>query len=371
MVVDDAVKKGNDKVVEESETGNMNDKQREKEQRAKSNGPPPYRPPLPFPQRFRKKEDDEQAKKFLEMFKQLRINIPFAEALEQMPKYAKFLKDVLTKKRRFSEFETVALTEECSAILKKKLPPKLKDPGSFSIPCNVGNNFQRRALCDLGASVNLMPSAVFNKLGLGEARPTTVTLLLADRSITHPRGIIENVLVKVDKFIVPADFIVVDCEVDWNIPIILGRPFLATARTVVDVEKGEITLKVNDEQVSFTMNQAPKLLAYAAPCAAVESQGDNTKKNEDELKECHIEPSDPKVFEPDQMVLLYNDEFKQSSGRFKFRWYGPFTVVHASNFKAVELENDEGERFKVSGQLLKHYEGSRWKHQEAIIAKIR
>ncbi|XP_028752727.1 uncharacterized protein LOC114712370 [Neltuma alba] len=198
-------------------------------------------PPLPFPQRFKKKDEDVQFKKFVDMFKQLHINIPFAEALEQMPKYAKFLKDVLSKKKRFGEFETVALTEDCSAILQK-LPPKLRDPGSFYIPCNIGKHFNGKALCDLGASVNLMPLAVFNRLNLGEARPTIVTLLFADRSISYPKGIVEDVLVKVDKFIFPADFIVLDCEVDWNIPIILGRPFLATARTLIDIEKGEITM---------------------------------------------------------------------------------------------------------------------------------
>ena len=116
------------------------------------------------------------------MFKQLHINIPLSEALENMPKYAKFLKDVLSKKRRFNEFETVALTEECSAVIQRKLPTKLKDPGSFYIPCNIGTNFDGKALCDLGASINLMPLAVFNRLGLGEPRPTTVTLLFADRS---------------------------------------------------------------------------------------------------------------------------------------------------------------------------------------------
>ena len=163
------------------------------------------------------------------MFKQLHINVPFAEALEKMPKYAKFLKDVLSKKRRFNEFETVAMNEDCSAILQRKLPPKMKDPGSFYIPSNIGKNFQGKALCDLGASVNLMPSAIFNQLGLGEARPTTISLLLADRSVSRPKGIIENVLVKVDKFIFPVNFIVIEYEVDPNIPIIFGRPFLATA----------------------------------------------------------------------------------------------------------------------------------------------
>ncbi|XP_054811152.1 uncharacterized protein LOC129312501 [Prosopis cineraria] len=131
-----------------------------------------------------------------------------------MPKYAEFLKDILSKKRRFSEFEIVALTEDCSAIIQRKLPPKLKDPGSFYIPCNIGKHFDGKALCDLGASVNLMPLAIFNKLGLGEARPTTMTLLLTDQSISYPRGIIEDMLVKVDQFIFLADFIVLDCDVD-------------------------------------------------------------------------------------------------------------------------------------------------------------
>ncbi|XP_028798306.1 uncharacterized protein LOC114753764 [Neltuma alba] len=227
-------------------------------------------PPLPFPQRFKKKDEDVQFKKFVDMFKQLHINIPFAEALEQMPKYAKFLKDVLSKKKRFGEFETVALTEDCSAILQRKLPPKLRDPGSFYIPCNIGKHFNGKALCDLGASVNLMPLAVFNRLNLGDARPTTVTLLFADRSISYPKGIVEDVLVKVDKFIFPADFIVLDCEVDWNIPIILGRPFLATARTLIDVEKGEITMRVNDEKVIFNMNQALKFPDDSAHCNCID-----------------------------------------------------------------------------------------------------
>ncbi|XP_028768559.1 uncharacterized protein LOC114726160 [Neltuma alba] len=234
--------------------------------------PPPatQMPPLPFPQRFRKKDEDVQFKKFVDMFKQLHINIPFAEALEQMPKYAKFLKDVLSKKKRFGEFERVALTEDCSAILQRKLPPKLRDPGSFYIPCNIGKHFNGKALCDLGASVNLMPLVVFNRLNLGEARPTTVTLLFADRSISYPKGIVEDVLVKVDKFIFPTDFIVLDCEVDWNIPIILGRPFLATVRTLIDVEKGEITMRVNDENVIFNMNQALKFPYDSAHCNCID-----------------------------------------------------------------------------------------------------
>ena len=106
------------------------------------------------------------------------------------------------------------------------MPPKLKDPGCFTIPCAIGKNYEGKALCDLGASINLMPKSVFQKLGIGRPKPTTVMLQLADRSYVQPEGKIEDILVRVDKFIFPADFLVLDCEADDNAPIILGRPFL-------------------------------------------------------------------------------------------------------------------------------------------------
>ncbi|XP_075499199.1 uncharacterized protein LOC142537578 [Primulina tabacum] len=103
-----------------------------------------------------------------------------------MPNYAKFIKDVMSKKRKLQEFETVKLTEECSAILQRKLPQKLKDPGSFTIPCVIGGSRVNRALCDLGASINLMPFSIYKTLELGEVKPSTITLQLADRSLTYP-----------------------------------------------------------------------------------------------------------------------------------------------------------------------------------------
>ncbi|XP_022869436.1 uncharacterized protein LOC111388857 [Olea europaea var. sylvestris] len=185
-----------------------------------SDNPPILNPPLPFPQKYLNKEFDEKFAKFLEVFKKIHINIPFAEALAQMPNYAKFLKEVM------EEFESVKLIEEYSAILQKKLLHKLKDLGSFNIPCNIGGITFDRALCDLGASINLMPLSVFKKLGLGEVNPTTLTLQLVDRSITYPKGIIEDVLVKIDKFIFPVDFVVLDMEEDEKVPLILSQPFL-------------------------------------------------------------------------------------------------------------------------------------------------
>ncbi|XP_062093623.1 uncharacterized protein LOC133799641 [Humulus lupulus] len=139
-----------------------------------------------------------------------------------MPSYVKFVKEILSKKMKLGDYETVALTKECSAILQKKLPPKLKYLGSFNIPCFIGGLVVTKALCNLGVSVNLMPLSIFHKLKLGEARSTTVSLQMADRLVKHPHGVIENVLVKVDKFnLFPADFIFLDMEEDENIPIIL------------------------------------------------------------------------------------------------------------------------------------------------------
>ncbi|XP_062110904.1 uncharacterized protein LOC133822546 [Humulus lupulus] len=159
-----------------------------------------------------------------------------------MPNYVKFMKDILTKKRRLGEFETVALTMECSSFLQNKLPPKMKDPGSFTIPCTIGNSYCGMALCDLGASINLMPMSIFKQLGIGEVRPTTVTLQLANRSLAHSDGKIEDVLVRVDKFIFLADFIALDYEADREVHIILGRPFLVTGRNLIDVKKWELTV---------------------------------------------------------------------------------------------------------------------------------
>ncbi|XP_024032154.1 uncharacterized protein LOC112094726 [Morus notabilis] len=186
-----------------------------------------------------------------------------------MPSYVKFMKDILLKRRRLGEFETVAMMEESSAILQNKIPPKLKDPGSFTIPCAIGNNYFGKALCDLGASINLMPMSIFKKLGIGETWLTIVTLQLADRSLAHPEGKIENVLVKVDKFIFPADFIILDYEADREVSIILGRPFLATGRTLIDVQKGELTMRVNDEQVTFNVLKAMRSPDEVEDCSVV------------------------------------------------------------------------------------------------------
>ena len=191
--------------------------------------------PISYPQRLKKNKLDKQFTKVMEVFKKLHTNIPFIDAFIQMPSYVKFMKDILSKKRRLSDFETMNLTEECSAILQRKLPQKLKDLDSFTIPYTIENSIFERALCDLGASINLMSLSIFRRLGLGEAHPTTVTLQLAEKSLKHPRGGDRRHFGEVDKFIFPAYFIVLDMEEDKEIPIILGRPFRATGRAMIDV----------------------------------------------------------------------------------------------------------------------------------------
>ncbi|KAI4384140.1 hypothetical protein MLD38_009904 [Melastoma candidum] len=161
-----------------------------------------------------------------------------------MPSYVKFMKDILSKKRKLGGHETISLTEECSAIVQRRLPPKLKDPGKFTIPCHIGTDFFGHALCDLGASINLMPF-----FGVQE---------------TEHRG------VKVDRFIFPADFVILDYEEDREVPIILGRPFLATGRTLIDVQKGELTMRVHDQEVTFNMDKAMKMPNEVDECRYVD-----------------------------------------------------------------------------------------------------
>ncbi|KAJ9552364.1 hypothetical protein OSB04_016409 [Centaurea solstitialis] len=224
---------------------------------------------VPYPQRLRNQKEELQFKKFLDVFKELHINIPFVEAIEQMPLYAKFLKDMLSKKKKLDDYETVALTEGYEALMTKNIPPKLKDPGCFTIPCAIGGKTIGKALCDLGASINLMPLSVFNSLSIGDVRPTSVTILLADKTIAYPKGKIEDILVQVDKFIFPADFIILDFEADKDIPILLGRPFLATARTLIDVQKGELTMRLLDQEITFNMFNSMKYPSGMEDCCAL------------------------------------------------------------------------------------------------------
>ncbi|KAK5840268.1 hypothetical protein PVK06_009159 [Gossypium arboreum] len=168
-----------------------------------------------------------------------------------MPNAVKFLKELLTNKRKLDEASYVGLNAVCSALLQNKLANKLKDLGSFTIPCLIGSLDVNNALADLGASINVMPYKMFKQLGLRKPKQTRMSIQLADKTIRFPKGIIEDVLVKIDKFIFPVDFVVLNIEEDTNVPLILGWPFLATAKTIIDVGTGELTLHVGDKTITL------------------------------------------------------------------------------------------------------------------------
>jgi hypothetical protein len=221
-------------------------------------------PKAPYPERLRAPKKNAQFAEILEVFKQVQINIPFLDAIQQVPAYAKFLKDLVTIKRRTNVPKKAYLTEQVSSILQCKLAIKYKDPGCLTIACMIGESQINRALLDLGASVNLLPYSVYLKLGLGELKPTTATLQLADRSLKRPRGILEDVLIKVDKFYFPVDFMVIDTEpvhdVVSRIPVILGRPFLATANALINCRTGVMKISFGNMTVGlniFNINSQP------------------------------------------------------------------------------------------------------------------
>ena len=207
------------------------------------------------------------------MFKKIEINIPFSEALTQMPHYEKFMKDLLSKKRKFTEEGIVSLNATCSAVIQKYIPKKKQDPGSFTIPYMIGNADMGKALCDSGASINLMPLSVAKRLSLGELTPTAMTLQMADRTLAHPEGILEDVLIKVGKFVFLMDFVVINIKEDKQISLLLGRPFLATRAALIDVKKRELTLKVGDETMHFNLNDSLKQPELrSADCEFVETK---------------------------------------------------------------------------------------------------
>ncbi|GJR42612.1 reverse transcriptase domain-containing protein [Tanacetum coccineum] len=220
---------------------------------------------IPFPSRRnderRKEKANDQIEKFYEIFRDLSFEISFTDALMLMPKFASTLKTLIGNKEKLSELARTPLNENCSAVILNKLPKKLGDPGRFLIPCEFTGITTCNALADLGASINLMPYSVWKSLSLSELTPTCMTLELADRSITEPIGIAEDVFINVGKFQFPADFVVVDFEPDPRVPLILGRCFLKTSHALIDVYEGEITLRVGKEAITFNLDQTSKYTA--------------------------------------------------------------------------------------------------------------
>ncbi|KAI5441729.1 hypothetical protein KIW84_010974 [Lathyrus oleraceus] len=192
--------------------------------------------------------------------------IPFTEAITQIPSYVKFLKDILTNKSRLEDPKPL----ECNFISENKLAKKEKDPGSFSIPCILGSHVIDKAFLDLGASVSLMPLAVCKRLNLGELQPTKMSLQLAYRSVKYPVGILKDIPVRIGQLYIPTDFMVMDIKEDDDIPILLGRPFLSTTEAIIDVKRGKLTLEVGDEKIEFILSKFLMAPIIGDACYAID-----------------------------------------------------------------------------------------------------
>ncbi|GJW04650.1 reverse transcriptase domain-containing protein, partial [Tanacetum coccineum] len=216
---------------------------------------------IPYPSRINKEKlrekDDLLALKFMEIFRKLHFELSFADALLHMPKFAPMFRKLLNNKDKILDLTKTPVNENCLAVILKKLG----DPGKFLIPCDFPEMDVCLALADLGASINLMPLSVWEKLSLPDLTKTRMILELADRSISTPTGIAEDVFMKVETFFFLADFVVVDYVADPRVPLILGRPFLRTARALIDVHGEQMTLCHDDQYVTFKVGDT-KTFSY-------------------------------------------------------------------------------------------------------------
>ncbi|XP_027082563.1 uncharacterized protein [Coffea arabica] len=212
--------------------------------------------PPPFPSRLEKSKKQDKEKEILEVFRKVEIHIPLLDAIKQVSKYAKFLRDLFVNRMRLREDERVIVGKNVSAVLQRKLPPKCGNPGMFTIPCKIGNTQIEKAMLDLEASINVIPKSIYASLNIGPLKEIGIIIQLTDRTNAYPDGLVENVLVKINDLVFPTDFYVFDMDDDHSLdssPLLLGRPFLSTAQTKIDVSKGTLTMKFDGEIVHFNI----------------------------------------------------------------------------------------------------------------------
>ncbi|XP_027936376.1 uncharacterized protein LOC114191404 [Vigna unguiculata] len=302
-------------------------------------------------------------------------------ALQQIPSYSKFMKEFLGKKKKYIEEETIEVQGNYSAIIQKNLPPKFKDPGSFTIPCTIGNQDMGKALVDLGASINLMPLSMLRKIGGLEAKPTRMTLQLADSSIKYPYGVVEDVVVQIDKLKFLVDFVVMEMEKDEGVPLILGRPFMKTAKVVINVDEGTLKLKDQDEEVNFNVFeavqestdeetslkainevlsvtsrpwQASKLLGKCSNCFSAKVNEEREEK--DDALVHHHSLMGTNELRLGQPIVMRKEHLKISPRRFKSNWARLWVIRDIKVDGRIEIEAPYSRRTKlVTSAQLKLY----------------
>nr|GEX47253.1 reverse transcriptase domain-containing protein [Tanacetum cinerariifolium] len=339
---------------------------------------------LPYPSRLVKEKirekDDILAAKFMEIFRDLYFELSFADALVHMPKFAPMFKKLLNNKNKLIELTKTPLNKNCSAVVLKKLPEKLGDPGRFPIPCDFSEFDNCLALTDLGARINLMPLSIWKKLKLPTLNDTKMVLELIDRTISKPTGVAENVFVKVGKFYFPADFVVLDFVTDPRVQLIFKRPFLRG----IDFESEEIENFLNDDSIPFGVEDSPfnmdedilfleksstkNLIPITHKCEVVSKNGsqstepindnfsifttisnslfNNDKINSDEINS-HVE------FNSDESTSNHNTEKSDYLDEF----YGPFIPIHILEEERIRREHaDHINRMEMLFTINSHEE---------------
>ena len=277
----------------------------------------------PFPSRLQCQSKDKYLTEISSIFNKCQVNIPLLEVIKQVPRYAKFLKELCTQKRTVKVKKKAFLAENVSAIVQNNVR-KLKDPGAPIITCTIGTK-QIKCLLDLGSSVNIMPCHIVTQMGLGPLMPTTVTLQLADRSIKIPRGQIEDVIVQVNNFYYPVDFIVLDIERSFNsisTPIILGRPFLATCDAQIGCREGNLKISFGDMSLDLNIFNSYKPEKETVDVNLV----DSCETEEEDLIDSCVEDYAANHFEP---ANAYYDNCAPD--------FGTSEVLHVQDLQEEEM----------------------------------
>lgn len=297
--------------------------------------------------------------------------------LSKIPSYAKFLNEICTNKRKFTE--KVKSTAAVSSLLPIQMPKKLQDKGTFTIPCRIGEKKIPRAFCDPGAGINMLSLKEYQSMKMGPLKPTSVTIQVADRNILIPKGVIEDVLVKVDYFIYLVDFYVIDlnpylpsCQTN----VLLGRPFLITARAKIDCFESSIYLEFCGEIATFNMSDSrelsgdrPCVNAIYEPMTNEASQPASTGPSEvvlcSSLTAAALtalenftseEKGLTRQLHPGQRVLLINPQFKNFSRAILSEWTGPFTITEVFPNGAINLQDEiTGSVFNAEGKRVKPF----------------
>ncbi|GJW66116.1 zinc knuckle CX2CX4HX4C containing protein [Tanacetum coccineum] len=216
----------------------------------------PYEPPIPFPRCLEHQAKEALVHQNMESLKKININRPLLKEIRQTNNYAKHMKDLVESKLQTNDDEEIRMNPRCSALLQNRLPPKEQDPGSFILPCFIGKLDFKNALAYLGASISIMPLLMYKRLGIGKLEPINMVIEMADNTKCTPKGIVENLLIKIDKFIFLVYFVILDMVEEIRMPIILGRPLLSTAHAKVDIFRKSISLEVGSEKVIFKMKSS-------------------------------------------------------------------------------------------------------------------